>query len=508
MLGSSGYPVVLTADRSLTAGYRLLFDGILAASQTTITPYPLFRLLLMPRSASVGVRARLAPLGLRRIEAALRSAGFAQDDVVVADERHLREAIGPATRVIGVSAGEPTGCGMSTTTMRAISGGRPYPSVLFRRLMVTIRNTIHRTGSPARVVVGGPGAWQLAEPSEVRGELGADHVILGYAEGNVAEIFKKMANGEELPELLTGEGVRAQDIPPIVGASTMGVIEISRGCGLGCGFCTIARTPMRHLPEETILADARTNLAAGIRDLCVISEDLFRYGGGGLPVRPQRLIDLLTRLRELDGVRLIQTDHGNISSVWSYTDAQLETVRRLLVGPTGQRYPWVNVGVETASGTLLKANGGGPKMQPYPPDQWPSLCRAQIQRLCHAGFFPMASIVLRLPGEKEGDVRATLDWVRSLGRERVAVFPLLYAPVDGAAPVLRRDLTRLHWRLIRACYRLNFKWIPRMYWDNQRAAGVGATRRCLMQALGWGQAALWRSMFALHTMRSRSDRAD
>ena len=35
---SDGFPVVLTADRTLTADYRLLFDGMLAASQTTTAP--------------------------------------------------------------------------------------------------------------------------------------------------------------------------------------------------------------------------------------------------------------------------------------------------------------------------------------------------------------------------------------------------------------------------------------------------------------------------------------
>ena len=50
-------------------------------------------------------------------------------------------------------------------------------------------------------------------------------------------------------------------------------MEITRGCGLGCDFCTLAREPMRHLPVETILADARTNLNAGVRNIALITED-------------------------------------------------------------------------------------------------------------------------------------------------------------------------------------------------------------------------------------------
>ncbi|MGE5610766.1 MAG: hypothetical protein ACM359_16060, partial [Bacillota bacterium] len=111
MTGEQGSLVVLTADRTLTADYRLLFDGMLAASQTTIAPVSLMGWLLMPRSNRSGTHAAVAPLGLRRIEAALLNGGFSADEVTVADDAHLEETIGPATRVIGISSGEPAGLG-------------------------------------------------------------------------------------------------------------------------------------------------------------------------------------------------------------------------------------------------------------------------------------------------------------------------------------------------------------------------------------------------------------
>ena len=60
---SDGYPVVLTADRTLTANYRILFDGMLVANQTTTTPRPIVRALMMPRPHADGARAHVAPLG-------------------------------------------------------------------------------------------------------------------------------------------------------------------------------------------------------------------------------------------------------------------------------------------------------------------------------------------------------------------------------------------------------------------------------------------------------------
>ncbi|MBI3944451.1 MAG: hypothetical protein HY321_00880, partial [Armatimonadetes bacterium] len=227
----SGYPVVLTADRTLMADYRLLFDGMLVASQTTTTPRFLMDALLMPAARSRNGRARVAPLGLRRIEAALLSAGFDAAEVAVVDEAGLERAIGPDTRVVGITSGEPTGRGMNTTTMTAVAGGRIYPEAMFRRLARAVRVRIAACGAPARVVLGGPGAWQVAGADAARRELGVNHVVTGYAEGNAPALFRSLLKGEALPAVIDGEGASAADVPPIRAASTMGVVEISRGCG-------------------------------------------------------------------------------------------------------------------------------------------------------------------------------------------------------------------------------------------------------------------------------------
>ena len=507
MRKTNGYQVVLTADRTLTADYTLLFDGMLAASQTTATPSPIMNTLLLPSSKGGSVRARVAPLGLRRVEAALVECGFDPDEVAVVDHAHLRDAIGPATRVVGVSSGEPCGLGMNTSTMTAIAGGEIYPLAMFRKLMSEVRRLLGARSPSAKVILGGPGAWQVAAGESARAELGIDHVVTGYAEGNIAAIFRAIAGGESAPDVIEGKGVPGAGVPRIRGAATMGVVEISRGCGLGCAFCTIAREPMSHLPASAIIEDAKTNVAAGSASIAALSEDFFRYGATGMKVQPQALISLLEQLREVDGLRLIQIDHANVLSVSRFSDEELNTVHALLVGSNRHRYPWVNIGIETAAGRLLQANGGAAKMG-CAAGEWADLSAEQVRRLCRAGFFPMASLMIGLPGETSDDVRATLAWVEGLREERISVFPMLHAPIDGDPPPNPRDLCPMHWRLIKACYRLNFKWVPRMYWDNQTGAGVGLLRRCVMQLLGCGQMLQWRALFAWHSAKAGSNTED
>ena len=115
----------------------------------------------------------------------------------------------------------------------------------------------------------------------------------------------------------------------------------------------------------------------------------------------------------------------------------------------------------------------------------------------------MASLLIGLPGERDEHVQQTLDWVESLSDQRLAVFPLLYAPLDGQSPPDPRGLRPLHWELIQACYRLNFRNVPWIYRDNQAAAGVSFFRRALLQTMGYGQVLQWKILLAYHHHRAR-----
>lgn len=493
MIHPRGVPVVLTADRILMADYHTLFGGMIAAGQTTTTPRVLLSRFLAPRA-----RCPVAPMGLRRVEAALLTDGFAESDVAVVEAERLAEVIGPDTRVIGISAGEACGWGMTSTTMTAISGGEIYPQRLVRELAGRI-GRLRGRASGARVVLGGPGSWQLAANDDLRRALGIDHVVVGAAEGNVAQVFahfvgRASSRPTELPPVITGAGVPPERIPSIRGAATMGVVELSRGCGLGCDFCVMSRVPMAHLPAETILRDVATNVAGGAGAIAAISEDILRYGARGPNLDPEALLGLLRRVRELPGVGLVQTDHANVTSVAGWSDDRLCELRALMVGATGARFPWINLGVETPSGELL-ARSAPAKLGNVDRARWGEVAAEQLRRLIAAGFMPMASLILCLPGETEEHVREALTWVESLSALPLTIFPILYAPIDAVPPPGRENLSKLHWRLIARCYDINFREVPRMFADNERAAGVPASRRALLQALGRGQILPMRALF-------------
>jgi len=494
--------IVLVADRTLSARYKILFEGMFATMQTTQVPERIMRSLVSPRmKTDPAGRAHAAALGIRRLEAALIDhIGLDPNEVVCTTPEILPKLLGPWTKVVGVSSSDPLGRGMSNTTTKNFWKGELYTKVWTERMMQQIRRARDKYGF--KVVAGGAGAWQWVGDKQITEQQGIDTVFEGYGEFAGVQLFRDILAGREPPPYACQSTTAAESIRPIRGASFIGIIEISRGCGRGCRFCTLSDKKMAHLSHDTILSDIETNLANGITSVVSGSEDLFRYGSDGIHVQFEPLHGLLSEMKQLKGLSFMQIDHANVTSVLQLTDEQLQEIRSLLTWQKPSKFLWVNLGVESANGRLVAAASKA-KVAPFQPDDWADMVRETVHRLSRCGFFPVLSIVLGLPGETPDDVQCTLDLVNELSQKQpMVVFPVFYEPYrsDEIQNDMRFGMEKFrldHLELYSTCYEINFRWVPKLFWDNQRAGGVSLAKRVLMRLLGKTEVRAWRKRFQL-----------
>ncbi len=97
-------------------------------------------------------------------------------------------------------------------------------------------------------------------------------------------------------------------------------------------------------------------------------------------------------------------------------------------------------------------------------------------------FSPVFSIILGLPGETPADIARTLTLVKNLAAKRAVIFPVFYEPlsadeIESGQRFTLRKMRADHLELYRTCYQINFKLVPRLLWDNQRAGGVSLDKK-------------------------------
>ena len=375
---------------------------------------------------------------------------------------------------MGITTKDPLGLGPASSTFSGLIGMETYSAIHFRKL---VTNPIYRNNG-VRVIVGGPGAWQLAD-ERIAAKLGIDCVVVGEGEITGVEIFERALKGDDLPRVVEGEIVPLDRIPSIKNPTINGIVEIARGCGRGCDFCIPTLRKLRYLPIEKIVEEVKINTAAGL-SILLHAEDVLRYGTKNLIPEEEKVMRLFEEVSKFSSD--INISHFTFTSV--YARPRLVKWISEFFGIPNDRKPWFSgqVGLETGSPELMEKHMRG-KVAPFKPKEWPEVVIEAHEALAENHWVPCSTLIMGLPGESADDVIKTIELVKRLEGYRSLVVPLFYVPFgfnDGCFFKVE-DMLPEHWMLIAACWKHDLKWARELADDHLR--GWNPLKRFVLKKL-------------------------
>jgi len=200
-------------------------------------------------------------------------------------------------------------------------------------------------------------------------------------------------------------------------------LKISEGCNHSCSFCIIPslRGRLVSRPLEEIMNEAERLVAAGVKELLVISQDTSAYGS-----------DLRYRTAFWRGRPLKSNFEGlcralGALGVWVrlhyvYPYPHVDAVLPLMA--EGKLLPYLDIPFQHGSPRLLKA-------MRRPAATEDTLARIRAWREICPDLSLRSTFIVGFPGETDADFEQLLAFLEEADLDRVGCFE--YSPVDGAA---------------------------------------------------------------------------
>ncbi|MEJ6011814.1 30S ribosomal protein S12 methylthiotransferase RimO [Novosphingobium aquae] len=206
-------------------------------------------------------------------------------------------------------------------------------------------------------------------------------------------------------------------------------LKISEGCNHACAFCIIPslRGKLASRRIDAVLREAEKLVAAGTRELLVISQDTSAYGVDvrheerqwkGRPVRTH-MTDLA---RELGNLRCPDGTPPWVRLHYVYPYPHVDAVIPLMA--EGLVTPYLDIPFQHASPSVLRA-------MKRPANEAKVLERIAAWRAICPDIAIRSSFVVGFPGETEADFEYLLQWLEEAQLDRVGAFR--FEPVEGAA---------------------------------------------------------------------------
>jgi ribosomal protein S12 methylthiotransferase len=199
-------------------------------------------------------------------------------------------------------------------------------------------------------------------------------------------------------------------------------LKISEGCNNKCSFCIIPslRGRLASRPLDQVLAEAERLVAAGVRELLVISQDTSAYGVD-LRYQPVQFRGQEFETRFIDLARGLGSLGAWVRLHYVYPYPHVDAVLPLMA--EGKVLPYLDIPFQHGSPTVLK------RMK-RPAHAEDTLERIASWRRAVPDLTLRSTFIVGFPGETDAEFEELLAWLDVAQLDRVGCFR--YSPVEGA----------------------------------------------------------------------------
>jgi ribosomal protein S12 methylthiotransferase len=199
-------------------------------------------------------------------------------------------------------------------------------------------------------------------------------------------------------------------------------LKISEGCNNRCSFCIIPklRGDLVSRPAADVLREAEKLVAAGVKELLVISQDTSAYGVD-IKYAASLWKDREVRAKFVDLARALGDFGAWVRLHYVYPYPHVDEVVALMAD--GKVLPYLDVPFQHAAPEVLR------RMR-RPAAQEKTLERIARWREICPELTLRSTFIVGFPGETEEEFAFLLDWLDAASLDRVGCFK--YEPVSGA----------------------------------------------------------------------------
>lgn len=265
------------------------------------------------------------------------------------------------------------------------------------------------------IAVGGCMPQQIGKADVLCKKFPYVDIIFGTHNLNRLEeyIKAKLGGKKKVVEIYGSEGDVIEGDSPLRTSYPNAWINITYGCNNFCSYCIVpyVRGRERSRRSENILAEARSLVAEGYRELTLLGQNVnsFVSPGDGM-----RFPELLEKLAGIDGkFRLrFMTSHPK--------DFSEELARAM--ASSGKICHCLHLPVQSGSDMILKAMN-----RKYTSDDY--LKKIEILKKYLPDCAVTTDLIVGFPGETDEDFKATLELVKNVGFS--SAFTFVYSPRKG-----------------------------------------------------------------------------